>query len=224
MFVVVSLFQILMLTTTSTFTLSSSPSLPSSGRAGRQRACQRKKRCHGNRKLRSFRKKCRRREMAEVEIQQLITQRLRAPSTTNPIDRSNEAQQTCKTTTTTKKRKRMATSASSRSISQRLPKRSRQQNPPMTDPQIIEQHDQHRSRYLTKTPRLLFQMLRLHLNHPLKGKQPQQFIYHRLHLYDRQYRLDLHRHLWQSFRELGANHEVWPVSLSVASDFSSSDD
>ena len=148
--------------------------------------------------------------MTEADIQQLIAHR---PQPVSPmIENTDEARQGSRTTS--RKRKRMATSASSRSISQRRPKRSR--------PQVIEQHDEYVSKYLMKKPQLLFQMLRLHLNYPFKGKQQRQFIHRRLHLHDRQYRLDLHRHLWQSYREWGANHEMWPVSPSLSTFFSSS--
>lgn len=155
----------------------------------------RTKRCHGNRKLQRFRKKCRRRDNMNVA--------------------DTETRQTRRDDVTSKKRKRLATSASSRSISQRLPKRPKNRTHLSMDPIVIEQKQEYLPKYLTKKPRLLFQMLRLHLNHSLKNKQQQEFIYRRLSLVDRQYRFDNHRHLWQSYCELGANHEIWPVSLSV---------
>lgn len=147
--------------------------------------------------------------MTEADIQQLNAHPPQLVSTMRAS--TGETRQGSRTTS--RKRKRMATSASPRSISQSLPK--------LSTPQVIEQHGEHVSKYFIKKPQLLFQMLRLHLNHPLKSKQQRQFIHRRLHLHDRQYRLDLHRHLWQSYREWGANHEMWPVSPSPSLFFSS---
>jgi hypothetical protein len=37
------------------------------------------------------------------------------------------------------------------------------------------------------------------------------FIHLRLQLLDRQYRLDVDRHLWQSYLDLGCQEKFWPV-------------
>lgn len=192
---------------------SSSPSLSPSSDPSRRHQRTRTHRCHGNRKLRRFRHKCRRRGLSEAEIQQLINNDRRPllPVSTSSGNRSNETRQT--RNTTSKKRKRMATSASSRSISQRLPKRHKEHHPPVLDPVVTERKMEHVPKYMTKTPDLLFQMLRAHLHHPLKRKEEQIFIYRRLYLFDRQYRLDHHRNLWQSYHQWGSQHEIWPVSI-----------
>lgn len=183
----------------------------------------RRRRCHGNRKLRRFRKKCRRRGLNEVEIQQLISNHshLPLPASTSVTNRSNETRRA--RNTTSKKRKRMATSASSRSISQRLPKRHKERHPPVPDPIVIESTMAHLPKYMTKASDVLFQMLRTYLKHPLKRKEEQTFIYRRLYLFDRQYRLDHHRNLWQMYHQSGTQYDIWPVSVTLCSSFLSND-
>lgn len=185
---------------------SSSPSSSPIPRHRQQRQRKRAHRCHGNRKLRRFRHKCRRRGLNDQEIQQLIDN----PSLTHSTNQTRPRRQT-----TSKKRKRMATSMSSRSISQRLPKRHKECHPSTDDPVVIEKNRGHLPKYMTKTPQLLFQMLRVHLNHPLKRKEEQTWIYRRLSHFDRQYRLDRHRQIWQSYHQWGTQHEIWPVSNTL---------
>jgi len=57
--------------------------------------------------------------------------------------------------------------------------------------------------YLKKSSITLFQALRRYLKHPLKNEIEQKFIYLRLQLLDRQFCLDLNRHLWQSYLDIG---------------------
>ena len=174
----------------------------------------RTKRCHGNRKLRLFRKKCRRRGMTEEKITESIQN----------YHRTNERNQTVNmeinTTTETRyprsksqKRKRMTTSASSRSISIRSPKRSKNKIDNIVDDTTTNRPKYRLPKYLTKASNLLYQALRLQMKLQLNKKTQQQFLYRRLQLFDQQYRLDLHRNLWQSYRQLGSIEQLWPVSI-----------
>ena len=65
--------------------------------------------------------------------------------------------------------------------------------------------------YLKVLPKMLMQSLRQHLNRPLKKKFVQEFIHLRLQLLDRYFCLDLNRHLWQSYLDIGSQQQLWPV-------------
>ena len=66
--------------------------------------------------------------------------------------------------------------------------------------------------YLRQSPHLVFQALSQQLNYQLNKKDEQLFIHLRLQLFDRQYRLDVDQHLWQSCLDLGCQENLWPVS------------
>ncbi|CAF1506248.1 unnamed protein product, partial [Rotaria sordida] len=66
------------------------------------------------------------------------------------------------------------------------------------------------STYLTKLPYLIFDALSQQLNCVLNKKDQQIFIHLRLHLFDRQFRLDVDRHLWQSYLDLASHEQIWP--------------
>ena len=70
--------------------------------------------------------------------------------------------------------------------------------------------------YLTQSPHFIFKNLSQQLNCPLNKKEVQIFVHLRLQLFDRQFRLDLDRHLWQSYLELGSQEQYWPVSFCVS--------
>jgi hypothetical protein len=61
--------------------------------------------------------------------------------------------------------------------------------------------------------------LKTYLKLPLKARNEQRFIYSRLQLFDEEFVLDRHRHLWQSYLDMGLQQqpEFWPVSKSYAS-------
>ncbi|CAF2764165.1 unnamed protein product [Rotaria sp. Silwood2] len=178
-----------------------------------------KKRCHGNRKLRRFKKKCRRRGMTDDTIKVLIDQynHTRRGNPSMPVSTSiNDQMDTVATTETvetrrkSKKRKRMTASESSRSISRQSRKKSKKKHVQINP--VPSGVNDRPPKYLKKMPNLLFQALRLHINHKLNKKYQQQFIHPRLRLFDRQYRLELHRHLWESYSTLGSMHRLWTVS------------
>lgn len=66
--------------------------------------------------------------------------------------------------------------------------------------------------YLTQSPHLIFQALSQPLNCELNKKDEQMFVHLRLQLFDRQYRLDVDQHLWQSCLDLGCQEKFWPVN------------
>ncbi len=65
--------------------------------------------------------------------------------------------------------------------------------------------------YLMQSPHLVFETLSQQLNCQLNKKGEQMFIHLRLQLFDRQYRLDVDQHLWQSCLNLGCQEKLWPV-------------
>ncbi|CAF1241717.1 unnamed protein product [Rotaria sordida] len=69
-------------------------------------------------------------------------------------------------------------------------------------------------KYLKIFPNLLFQILRIQLKHGLKKAKERKYIHDRLQLFDRQYRLQCHRNLWQSYFTLGSEHQLWPNQVT----------
>ena len=188
------------------------------------------KRCHGNRKLRRFKKKCEIRGLTKEETQKLIEEHNRRKNGNQtdliPNGSNNETGTAATAATTTKsmiikrksnKRKRMPTSSSVRSIAQQSPKKIKKTNDPINLP-TIKTIDR-LPKYLSKAPNLLFQALRLHLNFKLKKKRQQRFLHYRLRLIDQQYRLKLHQNLWQSYSDMGSEHQTWPVSYLLTKSF-----
>jgi hypothetical protein len=68
-----------------------------------------------------------------------------------------------------------------------------------------------RPMYLKVLSNMLVQSLRQHLNHTLKKRTEQRYLYVRLQLVDRQFHFDLDRQKWQSYFDLGSQHCLWPV-------------
>ncbi|CAF4555532.1 unnamed protein product, partial [Rotaria magnacalcarata] len=64
--------------------------------------------------------------------------------------------------------------------------------------------------YLKRPPRLLIQALGRQLDHPIKTKLEQKFIYSRLKLLDLQFCLNIHQSLWQSYFDLSYEQHQWP--------------
>ena len=179
-----------------------------------------RKRCGKNQKIRRFKKKCIKRGLNKDEIEKLINDYNQNP--TNPRANNENQQMDIATTTNNKsvkrksnKRKRIVTSVSERSIHQRIPKRNKK-DPVMTmDSRNSTNTDYKLPKYLKKASHFLFRNLRLQLKKKLNTKKQQHFVRQRLQLFDQQYRLDLHRHLWESYLTLGSEHQIWSVSLFV---------
>ncbi len=71
------------------------------------------------------------------------------------------------------------------------------------------------SKYLKMPRKLLLHSLRLQLNYPLKKKKEQSFILSRLAIVDQQFCLDQIRSLYQTYFDLGLEHQMWPVSFKI---------
>jgi hypothetical protein len=203
-------------------------------RNGQQRQAQasmtmgsRRKRCHGNRKRRCFKKKCRRRGLNEEEIVRLVSQHRRSHqeriqrtshqtdameinNTTTDMETTSALNDVAdgNTTTNSKKRKQMTSSSGQASNSQRPAKKRRSSQ--ISFASIRSNYKL--PMYMKTSPNILFQAVRLQIKHPLKRRGEQRFIHQRLQLIDRQARLQLRRSLWQSFFALGCERQVWPVS------------
>jgi hypothetical protein len=176
--------------------------------------------CHGNRKLRRFKKKCIKRGLNKEEIQKLVDEYNRKKNTNQLPNQSTKDMEVAATTTKNKetktksnKRKRISTSTSLRSITQQVPKKMKKKNVTINPPVPRKSNDR-LPKYLKKAPNLLFQALRLQLKKKLNKKAQQRFLHYRLQLIDQQYRLNLHRNLWQSYFTLGSEQQIWPVSSS----------
>ena len=179
----------------------------------------RTKRCHGNRKLRRFKKKCIKQGLQKEEIQKLIDEYNR-PKHANQLPNKSTEEMEVATTIKNKetkrksnKRKRMSASTSIRSITQRVPKKIKKTNVPINP--VPRKSNCRLPKYLKKAPNLLFQTLRLQLKKKLNKRTQQRFLHYRLELIDQQYRLSLHRNLWQSYFTLGSEQQIWPVSSKI---------
>ncbi len=71
------------------------------------------------------------------------------------------------------------------------------------------------SKYLKMPRRLLLHSLHLQLNCPLKKKNEQRFILSRLKTLDQHFCLEQIRYLYQTFFDIGAQQQIWPVSSST---------
>ncbi|CAF1558218.1 unnamed protein product, partial [Adineta ricciae] len=70
------------------------------------------------------------------------------------------------------------------------------------------------SGYLKASWQILMNTLRKYLNHPLKKRDEQKFLYSRLYLFDEEYTLDRNQYLWQSYLDIQSQHQtsIWPQS------------
>ncbi|CAF1285193.1 unnamed protein product [Rotaria sp. Silwood1] len=187
----------------------------------------RRKKCHGNRKLQRFKRKCRKRGLTKEEIEKLMNEYNQSNNQTSnkkkkvqhttieEMDVSNGLNDNInenETTTTSKSNKRkqhMILSQSQRSTSHPLVKRLKKSK----SSQITMTPLKPTIRlpiYLRAHPNLLFRSLRLLLKHKLRKKSERQFLHSRLQLIDQQCRLELRQNLYQSYLNLGSEKEVWP--------------
>ena len=68
------------------------------------------------------------------------------------------------------------------------------------------------SKYLRMPRRLLLHLLRLQLNYTLQKKNEQKFILARLQLMDQQFCLEQIHYLYQTYANLGLQHQTWLVN------------
>lgn len=178
------------------------------------------RRCHGNRKSRRFRKKCRQQGMNEQDIQQLIQHQQQDPQDVRMNETMNIEVHPPMTTAITiestnksisKKRKRLLNSTSIPSIVSRTSKKRKKKHKKIN---ILIQKFHHRlPSYLKKASNILSQSLSLQLQQKLtNNKKQQQFLHYRLQLLDQQQRIEQQQYLWRSYLNLGSSCNLWPVS------------
>ena len=182
-----------------------------------------KSKCHGNRKLQHFKRKCRARGLNQEKIAVLIQTRNHIVS--EQLLNSQTKQST--------KRKRdqlnqasinsSIKSISQLSISQEASKKLKHftQETILSFDNYSKDSNQENStlyktsKYLKMPRKLLLHSLRLQLNLPLKKKKEQNFLLSRLQIFDEQFRLDQIRYLYQNYFDLGEKFQIWPVSLKI---------
>ena len=178
--------------------------LPSTDRATTTR---KRKKCHGNRKLRRFRRKCRRRGLDDEQIHQLMLAR--------PQPRENRK----KRKSSQRSQGKAMDATAVRSISQLS--LSEHQQPRLKRRRIggdngsangTDLYRPFRSRYLSMPKKLLFRSICRQLNHPLKKKKQRTFVFNRLAMLDEQFCLGMRRYLYRSYLEIGSSTKQWPVS------------
>ncbi|CAF1290969.1 unnamed protein product [Rotaria sp. Silwood1] len=192
----------------------------------------RRKKCHGNRKLQRFRKKCYKRGLTKEETQHLINEYNHNNPDQNQTNSQKKIQATAieqidvstdlnsnlngneATTSKSNKRKQQqrTPSLSQRSSSHAIVKRmKRNKSSQITMTPLKPSYKL--PIYLKAHPKLLFKNLRILLKHTLKTKCARQFLHCRLQLLDQKCRLELRQNLWQSYLNLGSEKEVWPNSV-----------
>ena len=187
-----------------------------------QHAEKRKRKCHGNRKLQHFKRKCRALGLTEEQITGLIQTKRHAISEQSPNDQSKAI--VAQDKQQSKKRKRDVSqqnlmSSSMKSLSQlslsqqksTTKRKKSNQDESRVDINTITIYKS--SKYLRMPRRLLLRSLRLQLNHPIKEENEQQFILARLRLLDELFCIDQIQCLYQYYFEQGLKFRMWPVSL-----------
>jgi hypothetical protein len=71
------------------------------------------------------------------------------------------------------------------------------------------------SKYLKMPRKLLLYSLRLQLNYPLKKKKEQKFLLARLKIIDQEFCLEQIYSLYQTYFDLGLQHQIWPVGFTT---------
>lgn len=191
------------------------------------------KRCHGNRKIQRFRQKCRAKGMKPPTIAKQVKKRFNAVEnqTTQLTTHDNNEVKNNSIAESNNKRKRDLTtdrvvrSTSEMSILQQSSVKKQKKTEitattnniaaATTTTSINSAHNNNIYRcapYLKTLSSALLQALRLQLDHTLKKKFEQIFVYKRLQLLDQQFSLELHQSLWQSYMNMGSQYQVWPVS------------
>ena len=193
-----------------------------------QRVLKKKRKCHGNRKLQHFKRKCRARGLNIEAITVLIHAKNRTLSTQLPNDQMviDEIKKLNKRKRDLSKQDFIDCSVqpmSQLSISQEAPKKKK--NSTQETMLSIDMNSNHSSKetctlykpskYLKMPRNLLLQSLRLQLKSILKKKTEQRFILTRLQIVDQQFCLDQIRYLYQTYFDLGFQHQTWPVSLRI---------
>jgi hypothetical protein len=190
----------------------------------------RKKKCHGNRKLQHFKRKCRARGLTEEQITTLIQNKKHAISEQLLTDQAipEQAYESCKRKrddqsiqkTLNDSKKSMSQLSISQEAVRKKTKRSTVETMSSNNAISTQINSQHYtlykpSKYLKMSRRLLLHSLHLQLNCPLKKKKEQRFVLSRLKIVDQQFSLEQIRYLYQTYLDLGLQQQVWPVSFSI---------
>ena len=172
--------------------------------------------CHGNKKLQHFKRKCRVRGLTNDQINALV--QARGETLTKQLNkRKRDSSEKDNTINNSIK------SLSQLSISQEEARKKKMKKT-TTDERVSNDHQTmdrnqiestlHKvSKYLKTPLRLLLTSLQHQLNYPLKkNKLEQDYILARLPLFDRQFCLNRVHYLYRTYFELGMEHQIWPVS------------
>jgi hypothetical protein len=184
------------------------------------------KRCHGNRNIQRFRKKCRAKGMNPATISKQVKKRFNVVvenQTTQVTTNDNKVKNNSTTALNNKRKRDLTTNRVVRSTSEMSNIQSPVKKKKMTTTEIttttmpINVHNNiyRCASYLKRLSPILLQALRLQLDHLLKKKFEQIFVYKRLQLLDKQFSLQLHQSLWQSYMNMGPQHQLWPVSTII---------
>ena len=187
-----------------------------------------KRKCHGNRKLQHFKRKCRARGLNTEAITILIHAKNLTLSKQLPNDQmvTEEIKQLHKRKRDLSKQDLIDCSVQPMgqlSISQEAPKKIK--NSTQETMLSMDMNSNHSSKesctlykpskYLKMPRNLLLRSLRLQLNSILKKKTEQRFILTRLRIVDQQFCLEQIRDLYQTYFDSGLQHQIWPVSLRI---------
>ena len=197
-----------------------------------QHAQKKKRRCHGNRKLQHFKRKCRARGLTDEQIGTLIQTRHGAISEQSPDEQATSVDHSRQATKRKRDRSQLSLlSDSVKSLSQlslsgqkstsrtTKKKKSSHMVNASSDNDTCESNNKiftfyKSSKYLRMPKKLLLHSLRLQLNHSIKIEKEQSFILQRLQLLDHQFCLDQVRYLYQTFFDQGRKVQMWPVSIT----------
>ena len=159
------------------------------------------RRCHGNRALQHFKRRCRARSWSNETINAAIQMHLE--------------------TERVHKRKRDPVAGSTKSLSQLSLSQGRSKKIKASEvessPLYGHVHSQlyKLSSYLKMPRRRLLHWLHLQLNCSLIKKREQNFVLTRLQWIDRQFSLERTRYLYRIYFDLGVQEQIWPVSVLV---------
>jgi hypothetical protein len=192
-----------------------------------------KKKCHGNRKLQYFKRKCRARGLNEEQILARILNRTndtifeQLPMDQTIPERAHESHKRKRHDQSTQKSFNSSTKSMSQlSISQaavsKKTKRSPIETTTMSSNNEISTETSSQShvldkpsKYLKMPRRLLLHSLHLQLNCSLKKKKEQRFILSRLRIIDQQFYLEQIRYLYKTYFDLGSKQQMWLVSFQT---------
>lgn len=174
------------------------------------------KRCHGNRKVQRFRKKCRAKGMKPGTIAKQVQKRFRTIGRPNEqvSANNNQLSTNISTTTVSNKRKSITVNQISRSMStfsivssppkkKVVKKKSITVETTTSASMLIGKNIYRRAPYLQRLSSSLLYGLSRQLNYKLKKKLEKSYVYKRLQLLDEQFCLEHHQSLWQNYLNLG---------------------